>query len=220
MNILVSIGGHGSLAVTSVRGKMSYQSLVKKPMPVGFGLSKLGAILSIGGIAFAFSPIALAILATPPGGNPFSEGGGSGGSAIWFMILTLPVGGFASIVGLFFMLGGILHTMKTEIPEDQALRSKLMKEKSLSFALLVPSLMLMMPVLSFVSGNMIASHFTPELIIFASTGLAIIGIVMAIIFAIKSKAKKFQIVTAVSAVLVLSVLSFEAVQLYLTFKTF
>jgi hypothetical protein len=61
----------------------------------------------LGGPLFAFSPLALAWLSTPPGGNMWSEGGGGGGSSIWLMFLTIPFGFIALIVGLIFTIIGL-----------------------------------------------------------------------------------------------------------------
>jgi hypothetical protein len=53
---------------------------------------------------FALVPIAIAILATPIGGNIFSTGGDGGGAALFLLIFTLPVGAVISIVGLVLWL--------------------------------------------------------------------------------------------------------------------
>ena len=136
------------------------------------------------------------------------------------MIVTLPIGGFASIAGLVFMISGIIYTFRTKTPEDQTLRAKALKEKSISLALIVPALMLVMPVLSFVFGNMLVGPFAAEVTIFVTTGLAVAAIVMSLIFAIKSKLQKLQIVMIVLAVIALAGLSYEAVLLYWAFRTF
>jgi hypothetical protein len=60
----------------------------------------VGKWLSGGGCLFALSPIAMAILSTPIGGNIFSEGGDGGGAALWALLLTLPLGATAFIVGI------------------------------------------------------------------------------------------------------------------------
>lgn len=192
----------------------------RKPKRVGLSLSILGSILCVAGLAFAFSPIALAFAATPPGGNAFSEGGGGGGAAIWLMIATLPLGGFASIAGLLFMISGISYTLKTKSPEDPALQAKTFKEKSISLAMIVPALMLVMPVLSFIFGNMLVGPFAAEVTIFVTTGLALAAIVMSLIYAIKSKLQKFLIVMIVLTVIAVVGLDFEAVQLYWSFREF
>jgi len=60
----------------------------------------VGKWLSGTGCLFALSPIALAILATPIGGNVFSTGGDGGGAALFLMMLTLPIGGIVSVLGI------------------------------------------------------------------------------------------------------------------------
>jgi hypothetical protein len=60
----------------------------------------VGKWLSGSGCLFALSPIAMAILFTPIGGNIFSEGSGGGGAALWALLLTLPLGAIVSIVGI------------------------------------------------------------------------------------------------------------------------
>ena len=64
----------------------------------------LGRWLAGGGCLFALAPIALAMLATPIGGNMFSTGGDGGGAALFFLLVTLPIGGALSIVGLILWL--------------------------------------------------------------------------------------------------------------------
>jgi hypothetical protein len=62
--------------------------------------SLVGKWLSGSGCLFALAPIALAILSTPIGGNVFSTGGDGGGAALFLLMLTLPLGGIVSIVGI------------------------------------------------------------------------------------------------------------------------
>jgi hypothetical protein len=50
------------------------------------------------GVFIAVLPILVAILSTPPGGNPLSEGSG-GGAALWFTLYTIPIGIFVAILG-------------------------------------------------------------------------------------------------------------------------
>jgi len=69
-------------------------------------MAKAGLITMIGGIVFAFFPLVFALVSSAiTGGNPFSESEGSG-SAIWLMIVTLPLGGIAGIVGLVLLVVG------------------------------------------------------------------------------------------------------------------
>lgn len=62
--------------------------------------SLVGKWLSGSGCLFALAPIALAVLSTPIGGNVFSTGGDGGGAALFLLMLTLPLGGIVSIVGI------------------------------------------------------------------------------------------------------------------------
>jgi hypothetical protein len=64
----------------------------------------IGQWLSGGGCLLALSPIALALLATPIGGNMFSTGGDGGGAALFLLIVSLPVGLVVSVVGLVMWL--------------------------------------------------------------------------------------------------------------------
>jgi hypothetical protein len=60
-----------------------------------------GIVLMVTGAVVAFFPILIAILNTAPGHNWMSEGDSqSGGSAIWLMLFTLPLGSIFGIVGL------------------------------------------------------------------------------------------------------------------------
>lgn len=198
---------------------MSLESIHKKPKRVGLALSKYGALISVGGIAFAFSPIGLAFLSSP-GGNAFSEGGGA---IMWAMILTLPLGAITAGIGIALMLSGVIYTLRTKTPtaEDNAeTRSKVLKEKSISFALLVPATMITQPVLTFVLGNMIIGPAAAPVTIFVTSGLAIGALGTSLAFAIQSKAPKFQTIMIVLAVLFLVGLFFEATSLYMFFEDF
>jgi hypothetical protein len=64
----------------------------------------VGRWLSGGGCLLALSPIAIAVLATPIGGNMFSTGGDGGGAALFLLIVSLPVGLAVSVVGLVMWL--------------------------------------------------------------------------------------------------------------------
>ena len=55
----------------------------------------------------AFSPIGLAAISTSPGHNLWSEGDSqSGGSAIWAMLVTVPIGLIVGIIGLVQLASG------------------------------------------------------------------------------------------------------------------
>ncbi|CAB4929509.1 unannotated protein [freshwater metagenome] len=60
----------------------------------------LGRIISAAGILVMIAPVLIAVATTPPGHNMFSEGDSqSGGSAIWLVLLTFPLGGAAALTG-------------------------------------------------------------------------------------------------------------------------
>ena len=206
---------------------MSLESIHKKPKRVGLALSKSGALVSLGAIAFAFSPIGLAFLGT--GGNPFGEGVVGGGPVtgwggiMYAMIFTLPLGAITAGIGIVLMLTGVIHTLRTKTPtaeENAETRSMVLKEKSISFALLVPATMITQPVLAFVLGNMTFGPAAAPVTIFVTSGLAIGAIGTSLAFAIQSKSQKFQITVIVLAVLFLAGLFFEATSLYMLFEDF
>ena len=68
--------------------------------------AKAGIWVLIGGVLFTISPLIFAFLFSA-GGNMFDESSG-GGAAIWFMLMTIPVGGIVSIVGIVFIIMGNL----------------------------------------------------------------------------------------------------------------
>jgi TRAP-type mannitol/chloroaromatic compound transport system permease small subunit len=55
------------------------------------------------GVLIAVLPIAIAIIITPPGGNPLSEcgtcEGAGGGAVIWYTLFTIPLGLFVVAMG-------------------------------------------------------------------------------------------------------------------------
>ena len=56
------------------------------------------------GLIFAFSPLAMALVASIfQGGSMWDEGSGTGGY-IWFMMLTLPVGFMLIFIGLVLQI--------------------------------------------------------------------------------------------------------------------
>jgi hypothetical protein len=199
---------------------MSLEIKPKAPKRVGLALSKLGAILCFGGMLFAFSPVALAFIATPVGGNPFSEGGGGGGAALWYMILTLPAGAITSIVGLVLMLTGIIYTLSIKTSSaagNDALRSKILKEKSISLVLLVTALIITSPVICFVIGSMTMGPTAGSYAVIASAALAVAASVIALILALQSKLPKLQIVISILTVIFLVGIYFGAEALYFYF---
>lgn len=199
---------------------MSLEIKLKKAKRVGLAQSKLGAIVGAGGILFAFSPVAIAFLSTPAGGNPFSEGGGGGGAALWLMIMTLPLGAGVSIVGLVFMFIGITYSLKIETPIDSdnpELRSKVLKEKSISLALLVPTLMLTSPVICFVVGAMTLGPTAGVVAVVASAALAVTATAFSLRFAFQSGRQKLQVVLSILSAIFLVGIFFEAQALFIFF---
>ncbi|MEY2915577.1 MAG: hypothetical protein RL454_506 [Actinomycetota bacterium] len=77
-------------------------------------INPTGPIVSGCGCLFAFLPIVFAFLATAPGHNMWSEGDSqSGGTYIWGMMFTLPIGFVAFIVGIV-----LTFTLKKRVPEE------------------------------------------------------------------------------------------------------
>lgn len=68
----------------------------------------IGGCLTVLSPLFAFSPLAMAYLATPPGGNMWSEGGNGGGSAIWLMFMTIPLGFLGLLAGIIVLIIGLV----------------------------------------------------------------------------------------------------------------
>ena len=69
-------------------------------------------VMLVGSPIFAFSPLAIAYLTTPPGGNMWSEGGGGGGSAIWLMFLTIPASLLGLLAGIILLIIGLVELSK------------------------------------------------------------------------------------------------------------
>jgi cytochrome bd-type quinol oxidase subunit 2 len=100
----------------------------------------LGALVIFLGFLITFSPLLIAFLSTPPGGNMFSEGGGGGGSAIWLMIFTLPFGGLTALTGVVMHFGGVISALraKTTDDQDESVRNKVVANKALALAVMGP----------------------------------------------------------------------------------
>ena len=74
---------------------------------------KVGAIIMASGVVVALSPLAMAFFATTPGHNMWSEGDSqSGGSYLWGMLMTLPLGLLIGLVGLVFIILGTIKPVK------------------------------------------------------------------------------------------------------------
>ena len=83
-----------------------------------------GALLILVALGFTFAPLAIAFLSTPPGGNMFSEGGSGGGSAIWLMFITIPVGAILALIGVVRTLTGISQTFVETLPQVSESKQK------------------------------------------------------------------------------------------------
>jgi hypothetical protein len=100
----------------------------------------LGALVIFLSFLITFSPLLIAFLSTPPGGNMFSEGGGGGGSAIWLMIFTLPFGGMTALTGVVMHFGGVISALRAKATDDQdeSERNKVVANKALALAVMGP----------------------------------------------------------------------------------
>jgi len=100
----------------------------------------LGALVIFLGFLITFSPLLIAFLSTPPGGNMFSEGGGGGGAAIWLMIFTLPIGGMTALTGVVMHFGGVISALRAKATDDQdeSERNKVVANKALALAVMGP----------------------------------------------------------------------------------
>ena len=100
----------------------------------------LGALVIFVGFLITFSPLLIAFLSTPTGGNMFSEGGGGGGAAIWLMIFTLPFGGLTALTGVVMHFGGVISALKAQATDDQdeSERNIVVANKALALAVMGP----------------------------------------------------------------------------------
>lgn len=100
----------------------------------------LGALVIFLGFLITFSPLLIAFLSTPPGGNMFSEGGGGGGAAIWLMIFTLPVGGLTALTGVVIHFAGVISALKAKATDDPdgSEQNKVVANKALALTVLGP----------------------------------------------------------------------------------
>ena len=100
----------------------------------------LGALVIFLGFLITFSPLLIAFLSTPPGGNMFSEGGGGGGAAIWLMIFTLPIGGMTALTGVVMHFGGVISALRAKATDDQdeSERNIVVANKALALAVMGP----------------------------------------------------------------------------------
>jgi len=179
-----------------------FQKGVKR---VGLAVVIFGACLVLGGLAFAFSPVAIAFLATPPGGNMYSEGGGGGGAAIWLMILTLPVGAAVAMFGLVTMIGGVISTLRMKLPsveEDLVTRNRMLAHRAIALTALLPLSLLVSPIIAFVLGNMIVGGDSGVIAFFVIVAMQLVAGGFAIYFAVRSQ--KPVLISVLSAVVLLT----------------
>lgn len=75
--------------------------------------AKVGGGVMGCGCLVMFAPLFLALAATAPGHNPYSEGDAqSGGTYLWGMLLTLPLGFAIGIGGLVTLIVGLVRRRK------------------------------------------------------------------------------------------------------------
>lgn len=154
----------------------------------GIARAKLGAILSVGCIAFAISPYFLGLLL-------------QSNAAGWFMIATIPMGVLGSIFGLVWMMMGIIHCLRQKAPsqeEDAERRSIVFSDRAVSLALLCIPLLLTQPFLAFALGGMIFGGDSGIVAILGSSALILVSSVLSLFFAIKSQIKKIQAIIGVT----------------------
>ena len=76
---------------------------------------KVGGIIIGVGAVVAFSPLAMAFFSTTPGHNMWSEGDArSGGSYLWGMLITLPLGFVIGLVGLILLIIGSIKPAEVD----------------------------------------------------------------------------------------------------------
>jgi hypothetical protein len=144
-----------------------------KSQTPGRGLLVAGAIVTGCALLFALSPIILFFL-----GN---------GVAPWLMIVTLPLGGLGSVIGLVLLIIGAVRTSKSRPMGDAgsaeaAVAAQVHRARVLVF-IVGPALVLAWPIVSFVVNNMIfgpgtVASISNALWPLAQIALAVFGIVV------------------------------------------
>lgn len=183
---------------------MSNDPLLRKVKRTGRSKANFGAILCFAGLLFAASPILVAYAT-----QVVAYG--------WMGIYSLPIGGVVALIGLSKMISGILQTLKVTTPaesEDLVERTKVLKDKSLSLALLVPVLLITLPLVSFVAGSMIVGAYAGIITVFAFGATVPAAAWFSMKFAIQTKIKSLPIVIGMLMVIFLVVLIFEAQALF------
>ena len=99
-----------------------------------------GVLFVCVGFGFTFGPLLISFITTP-GENMLSEGGGGGGSAIWGMISTLPIGAVIALIGVIRLFSGFISALNaTAINEaDESEQRIINAHKAISIAALGPA---------------------------------------------------------------------------------
>ena len=99
-----------------------------------------GALFVCLGFGFTFGPLLISFITTP-GENMLSEGGGGGGSAIWGMISTLPIGSVIALIGVIRLFSGVISASNaTAVNKDDESEQKIINaHKAISIAALGPA---------------------------------------------------------------------------------
>ena len=189
--------------------KNSWNPFSRRVKRVGLALATAGVAQVFIGLAFAFSPLLIAYLSTPAGGNMYSEGSG-GGSAIWLMFLTFPIGTAVCIQGLVTLIIGIVSTMRMALPtveEDAIERKRVLSNRAIAMVLLLPTSLLTTPLLSFMLGNFVLGSLGADrgfFVYFVCVALQLVASGFAIYFATMSK--RTVLTTILSGVVLLSLI--------------
>lgn len=94
-----------------------YAAATQSSDPTGAGNAsvKAGLIMLVLGLVIAVSPVLMAVVSTAPGHNMWSESDSqSGGSALWLLLMTIPLGGILGLVGLVMLIVGALRPPKPQ----------------------------------------------------------------------------------------------------------
>jgi hypothetical protein len=123
-------------------------------IPVGPRKAIIGAVILVASVVFTFSPLLIAFLSTPPGGNMFSEGGDGGGSAIWLMFMTIPIGFAGTIVGLVITISGVTKTFSFKmVSAEESLedRNRMQSHRGIALVCLAPVLFLVASIIMLIT---------------------------------------------------------------------
>ena len=164
----------------------------------GLAVVIFGACFVVGGLLFAFAPALLALLLFPFVGE-------AGGTAIWFMILTLPVGTAVAMFGLVTMIGGTISTLRMKLPtqqEDAVTRNKLLSHRAIALASLLPLSLIPTPIVAFVLTNMVAGGNSGTTAFYVIAALQIVAGGLALYFA--SRTKRAALIAILAGVVILS----------------